>query len=173
MDAAGDLRHGAARDLAVVAAVRVLKHELELVRILAVSCCVRRGDDVADGRLQFVSPGVVRVRPAVLAGDARQHLIFHRLTRRVEPHGRAGPGVNDGVALRAYIKPSLDGRGAGYEQQCCDAHALSMPLQALTPLSLSHSSSASVLHAASLHLLKSRVTRARRLGGANYHTSPS
>ena len=29
-----------------------------------------------------------------------------------------------------------------------------MPLQALTPLSLSHTSSASVLHAASLHLLK-------------------
>ena len=44
MDAAGNLRHGAARDLAVVAAVRVLEHELELVRVPAVARHVVRGD---------------------------------------------------------------------------------------------------------------------------------
>ena len=116
MDAAGDLRHGAARDLAVVAAVRVLEHEPELVRVLPVARHVVCGNNIADTRRQFVGPGVVRVHPPVLAGDAGQHLVFHGLARRVEPHRRAGPGVDHGVAFWAYIKPSLDGRGAGYEQ---------------------------------------------------------
>ena len=44
MDAAGHLRHGAARDLTVVATVRVLEHELELVRVPAVARHVVRGD---------------------------------------------------------------------------------------------------------------------------------
>ena len=44
MDAAGDLRHGAARDLAVVAAVGVLEHELELVRVFPVARHVIRRD---------------------------------------------------------------------------------------------------------------------------------
>ena len=125
MDAADHLRHGAARDLAVVAAVRVLKHELELVRVPAVARHTVRGDDVADGRRQFIRAAVVRVRPAVLASDARQHLAFHGLAGGIKPHGRARPGVNDRIRLWAYIKPSLDGRGAGYEQQWCDAHVLS------------------------------------------------
>ena len=118
MDAARHLRHGAARDLAVVAAVRVLEHELELVCVLAVSCCVRRSDDVADGRLQFVGPGVVRVRPAVFAGDAGEHLAFDRLAGGIKPHSRAGPGVNDRIRLGTDVEPALDGRRAArYEHQ--------------------------------------------------------
>ena len=128
MDAAGHLRHGAARYLAVVAAVRVLEHEPELVRVLAVARHVVRCDHVADGRRQFVGPGVVRVHPPIFARDAREHLAFHGLAGGVEPHRRARPGVDDRIRLWAYIKPSLDGRGAGYEQQFCDAHALSMRL---------------------------------------------
>ena len=110
MDAAGHLRHGAARDLAVVAAVRVLEHELELVRVLAVARHVICGNNIADTRRQFVGPGVVRVHPPVLAGDAGQHLVFHGLARRVEPHRRARPGVDHRIRLGTYIKPSLDGR---------------------------------------------------------------
>ena len=116
MDAAGHLRHGAARHLAVVAAVRVLEHEPELVRVFPVAGHVIRCDDLADGRRQFIRAGVVRVYPPILAGDARQHLAFDRLARRVEPDRRAGPRMDHGVAFWAYIKPSLDGRGAGYEQ---------------------------------------------------------
>ena len=110
MDAADHLRHGAARDLAVVAAVRVLEHELELVRVLAVARQMRRCDDVADTRRQFIRASVVRVHPAVLASDAGEDLAFDGLARRVEPDRRARPGVDHGVALRAYIKPALDGR---------------------------------------------------------------
>ena len=110
MDAADHLRHGAARDLAVVAAVRVLKHELELVRVLAVARQVICRDHIADGRRQFVGPGVVRVHPPVLASDARQHLVFHGLARGIKPHSRARPGVDHGVGLWAYVKPALDGR---------------------------------------------------------------
>ena len=113
MDAAGDLRHGAARDLAVVAAVGVLEHELKLIRILAVARHVVCGNNIADGRRQFVGPGVVRVHPPVLAGDAREHLVFHGLARGVEPHRRARPGVDDRIRLGTYIKPSLDGRRPG------------------------------------------------------------
>ena len=113
MDAAGDLRHGAARDLAVVAAVGVLEHELKLIRILAVARHVVCGNNIADGRRQFVGPGVVRVHPPVLAGDAREHLPFDGLARRVEPHRRARPGVDDRIRLGTYIKPSLDGRRPG------------------------------------------------------------
>ena len=110
MDAAGDLRHGAARDLAVVAAVGVLEHELKLIRILAVARHVVCGNNIADGRRQFVGPGVVRVHPPVLAGDAREHLVLHGLARRVEPHRRARPGVNDRIRLGTDVEPALDGR---------------------------------------------------------------
>ena len=113
MDAADHLRHGAARHLAVVAAVRILEHELELVRVLAVSCYVRRGDDVADGRRQFVGAGIMRVHPPVLASDAGEDLVFHGLARGIKPDRRAGPGVDDGVALWAHIEPALDGRRIG------------------------------------------------------------
>ena len=116
MDAAGRLRHGAARDLAVVAAVRVLEHELELVCVFPVAREVICRDDVADGRRQFIRAGVVRVHPPILAGDARQHFAFDGLAGGIKPHGGARPGVDDRIRLGTYIKPSLDGRGAGYEQ---------------------------------------------------------
>ena len=110
MDAAGDLRHGAARDLAVVAAVRVLEHEPELVRVSAISCYMTRCNDIADGRRQFIRATVVGVRPAVLASNARQHLAFDRLARGIKPHRRARPGVDDRIRLGTYIEPALDGR---------------------------------------------------------------
>ena len=113
MDAAGDLRHGAARDLAVVAAVRVLKHEPELVRVFPVAGHVGCGNNIADGRRQFVGAGVVRVHPPIFAGDTRQHLAFDRLARGIKPHSRARPGVDDRIRLGTYIKPSLDGRRPG------------------------------------------------------------
>ena len=116
MDAAGHLRHGAARDFAVVAAVRVLEHELKLVRVFSVARHVICGNNIADTRRQFVGPGVVRVHPPVFAGDARQHFAFDGLAGGIKPHRRAGPRMDHGVAFWAYIKPSLDGRGAGYEQ---------------------------------------------------------
>ena len=119
MDAAGHLRHGAARDLAVVAAVRVLKHEPELVRVLAVARHVVCGNNIADTRRQFVGPGVVRVHPPVFAGDARQHLAFDRLARRVEPHRGTRPCVDHGVGLWAHIKPALDGR----RSRCVKEHS--------------------------------------------------
>ena len=113
MDAAGDLRHGASRNLTVVAAIGVLEHELELVRVSAISCYMTRCNDIADGRRQFIRATVVGVRPAVLASNARQHLAFDRLARGIKPHRRARPGVDHRVALWAHIKPALDGRGAG------------------------------------------------------------
>ena len=94
MDAAGHLRHGAARDLAVVAAVRILKHELKLVRVLAVARHVVCCDDVTDGRRQFIRAGVVRVHPPIFAGDACEHLVSHGLAGGIKPHGGARPGVD-------------------------------------------------------------------------------
>ncbi|CAH0373230.1 unnamed protein product, partial [Pelagomonas calceolata] len=105
-----DLRHGAARHLTVVAAVGVLEHELKLVRVFPVARHVIRRDDVADGRRQFVGPGVVRVHPPILASDAGEHLVFHGLAGGIKPHGRARPGVNDRIRLGTYIEPALDGR---------------------------------------------------------------
>ena len=110
MGAAGHLRHGAARHLTVVAAVGVLEHELELVRVPAVARHTVRGDDVADGRRQFIRAAVVRVRPAVLASDAGEDLVFHSLARGIKPDRSARPRVDDGVGLWAYVKPALDGR---------------------------------------------------------------
>ena len=128
MDAAGHLRHGAARDLAVVAAVGIFEHEPELVRVFPVARHVVCCNHIADGRRQFVGPGVVRVHPPIFARDAREHLAFHGLAGGVEPHRRARPGVNHRIRLGADVEPALDGRRAardaherGEESHCLAA----------------------------------------------------
>ena len=190
MDAAGDLRHGAARDLAVVAAVGVLEHEPELVRVFPVAGHVIRCDDLADGRRQFIRAGVVRVYPPILAGDARQHFAFDGLARRVEPHRRARPCVDHRIRLGTHIEPALDGRRSrcvikeyGERPHGCRCKR-AVPMRNCKPRNQCHVLTAVtsahkdeslwlVSYMPLAYLRQLDLPHARRLGRANYHTSPS